>query len=140
MICPWCGATSPGSQPFCGTCGRSLAGPPPAPPPPEFPAAPAQSYPPMGPLQPSGGTTKRNGLVAALILIALLALLAGGVFLYLKGRMTQGEPSNPFSGAAPTYSSSLVDRTICGRGSGSEGQTFLLSSAPHSEPGVRDEG
>jgi hypothetical protein len=38
----------------------------------------------------------RNPWVALLIVIVLLALLAGGAYLYIRARVIQGEPSNNF--------------------------------------------
>ena len=38
-----------------------------------------------------------NPWVALLIVIVLIALLAGGAYLFIRARITQGEPSNPFT-------------------------------------------
>jgi len=49
-------------------------------------------------LQPLTTRRRPNGWVALLIVIVFLALVAGGAYLYIRGRITQGEAPNTFGG------------------------------------------
>jgi hypothetical protein len=91
MFCSNCGSKNDDASPFCGNCGARLnaaapvqSAPPPPPPPPQAYAPPPQ-YAPAPPPPPPPKKKKHGCLWGCLSVLVVVAILIGGLYLWISG-------------------------------------------------------